>query len=98
MEQSSLSVSQLKIYGDSRRRLLYYEVCVLLILARRLKMARAKGIPSFVIAAVACGAVALSTAGVSFADGKGKDAHRHYKGEVVEKAGNLSTQHGQACL
>lgn len=53
-------------------------------------MARAKGIPSFVIAAVACGAVALSTAGVSFADGKGKDAHRHYKGEVVEKAGNLS--------
>lgn len=53
-------------------------------------MARAKVISGFVIAAVACGAVALSAAGMSFADDKGKSAHRHYKGEVVDKAGNLA--------
>ena len=33
----------------------------------------------FVVAAVACGAVAFGAAGLSFADEKGKGAHRHYK-------------------
>lgn len=53
-------------------------------------MRSVKGIFGFVVAAVACGAVALSTAGMAFADEKGKSAHRHYKGEVVEKGGNLA--------
>lgn len=53
-------------------------------------MVRAKRISGFVIAAVACGAFAWGMGGVSFADDKGKGGHRHYKGEVVEKAGNLA--------
>ena len=53
-------------------------------------MGSVKGISGFVVAAVAFGAMALSTSGVSFADGKSKGAHRHYKGEVVDKAGNLA--------
>lgn len=53
-------------------------------------MERVKGISEFVVAAMVCGAVTFGTAGVSFADEKGKGAHRHYKGEVVEKAGNLA--------
>ena len=53
-------------------------------------MASIKGVSGFVIAAVACSVVALGTAGLSVADDKGKGTHRHYKGEVVEKAGNLA--------
>jgi hypothetical protein len=53
-------------------------------------MVRVKGISGFVIAAVACGAMVLSAVGVSLADEKGKGGHRHYKGEVVDKAGNLA--------
>jgi hypothetical protein len=34
--------------------------------------------------------VVLGANGLSFADEKGKGAHRHYKGEVVEKAGSLA--------
>ena len=49
-----------------------------------------KGISGFVVAAVACVAMALGVTGVAFADGKGTGAHRHYKGEVVDKAGNLA--------
>ncbi len=53
-------------------------------------MGSVKGISGFVVAAVACGTVALGTAGVSFADDKRAGVHRHYKGEVVKKAGNLA--------
>jgi hypothetical protein len=49
-----------------------------------------KGIFGFAVAAVACGALVSGTIGLSFADEKGKGAHRHYKGEVVEKAGALA--------
>ncbi|MGC3976717.1 MAG: hypothetical protein QM771_20395 [Nitrospira sp.] len=51
-------------------------------------MAYVKGLSGFVIAAVACGALAIGTAGLSVADDGGKGTHRHYKGEVIEKAGN----------
>ena len=53
-------------------------------------MRSAKRLSGFVVATVICGAAVLSTADVSFADEKGKGGHRHYKGEVVEKAGNLA--------
>jgi hypothetical protein len=53
-------------------------------------MARGNGIWGIVVAAMVCGAVALGTTALSFADEKGKGAHRHYKGEVVDKAGNLA--------
>ena len=51
---------------------------------------RVKRMSGFVVAVVVCGAMVLGMAGASFADGKGKDAHRHYKGEVVDKAGSLA--------
>jgi hypothetical protein len=53
-------------------------------------MGSVKGISGFVLAAVACGVVVLGTAGLSLADDKGAGGHRHYKGEVVDKAGNLA--------
>lgn len=53
-------------------------------------MERVKGVSEFIVAAVVCGAVSLGTTGVSYAEEKGTGAHRHYKGEVVEKAGNLA--------
>lgn len=53
-------------------------------------MMSVNGFSGFVIAAVACGAMALGAAGLSVADDKGKSTHRQYKGEVVEKAGNLA--------
>ena len=53
-------------------------------------MERVKRSSGFMIAVVTCCALALSLAGLSFADEKSKGGHRHYKGEVVEKAGNLS--------
>ncbi len=53
-------------------------------------MTSTKGISGVVIAAVICSAVALGTAGLAVADDKGKGTHRHYKGEVVEKAGSLA--------
>ena len=49
-----------------------------------------KRISGFVVTVVACGVVVLGMVGVSFADDKGAGGHRHYKGEVVEKAGNLA--------
>lgn len=49
-----------------------------------------KGMSGFVVTAVVCGVAMLSMAGVSFAAEGGKAGHRHYKGEVVEKAGNLA--------
>ncbi len=51
-------------------------------------MGRVKGISGFMVAGLVCGAVALGAASQSVADDKGTGAHRHYKGEVVEKAGN----------
>jgi hypothetical protein len=54
------------------------------------KMRSLKGIFGFAVAAVACGALWSGTIELSFADEKGKGAHRHYKGEVVEKAGALA--------
>ena len=53
-------------------------------------MERVKGITEFVVAAMVCGAMAFGTAGVSSADEKSAGAHRHYKGEVIEKAGSLA--------
>ena len=48
-----------------------------------------KRISGFVVTVVACGVVVLGMVGVSFADDKGAGGHRHYKGEVVEKAGKV---------
>lgn len=44
----------------------------------------------FMLAIVVCGAMALVTTGLSVADDKGSGTHRHYKGEVIDKGGNLA--------
>lgn len=53
-------------------------------------MGRVKGVSTGVGAVVVCSVMLLGAAGLSLADEKGKGAHRHYKGEVVDKAGNLA--------
>lgn len=53
-------------------------------------MGRGNEMSRILVATLVCGAVVLGANGLSFADEKGKGAHRHYKGEVVEKAGNLA--------
>lgn len=53
-------------------------------------MGRGKEMSRILVATLVCGAVVLGANGLSFADEKDKGAHRHYKGEVVEKAGSLA--------
>ena len=52
----------------------------------------------FIIAAIVTGVVLLATASLAVADvkGKGDAAHKHFKGEVIEKGGELAikTQEG----
>src|SRR6478672_5581927 len=55
-------------------------------------------VAGFLVAAVVSGAVLLGTTSLAVADekGKGQDAHKHFKGEVIEKGGALAikTQEG----
>jgi hypothetical protein len=55
-------------------------------------------VAGFLVGAVVSGAVLLTTANFADADAKGKghDAHKHFKGEVIEKDGGLAvkTQEG----
>jgi len=57
-----------------------------------------QSVAGFLVAAVVGGAVLLGTASVAVADAKGKggEAHKHFKGEVIEKGGGLAikTQEG----
>jgi hypothetical protein len=48
----------------------------------------------FFVAAVVSGAVLLTTVNLAVADqkGKGHDAHKHFKGEVIEKEGGLAVK------
>ena len=52
-------------------------------------MQRAGG---FLVGAVVSGALLLGAASLAVADqkGKGHEAHKHFKGEVIEKAGALA--------
>lgn len=49
-------------------------------------------VAGFLVAAVVTGAVLLATASLAVADEKGKGdvAHKHFKGEVIEKGGGLA--------
>ena len=49
-------------------------------------------VAGFLVAAVVSGAVLLGTASLAVADDKGKGhaAHKHFKGEVIEKGGALA--------
>ena len=55
-------------------------------------------VAGFMVAAVVSGAFLLGTASLAVADekGKGHEAHKHFKGEVIEKSGGLAikTQEG----
>jgi hypothetical protein len=55
-------------------------------------------VAGFLVGAVLSGAVLLGTASLAVADeiGKGHEAHKHFKGEVIEKGGALAikTQEG----
>lgn len=55
-------------------------------------------VAGFLVGAVVSGALLLGAASLAVADqkGKGHDAHKHFKGEVIEKAGALAikTQEG----
>ena len=57
-----------------------------------------QSVAGFLVAAVVGGAVLLGTASLAVADekGKGGEAHKHFKGEVIEKGGGLAikTQEG----
>ena len=57
-------------------------------------MRRMLRVAGFLIAAVISGAVLLGTAGSAVADemGKGNQAHKHFKGEVIEKGGELAVK------
>ncbi|MDF2756676.1 MAG: hypothetical protein K0S94_2268, partial [Nitrospira sp.] len=46
-------------------------------------------VAGFLVGAVVSGALLLGAASLAVADqkGKGHDAHKHFKGEVIEKAG-----------
>jgi hypothetical protein len=48
-------------------------------------------VAGFLVGAVVSGALLLGAASLAVADqkGKGHDAHKHFKGEVIEKAGAL---------
>lgn len=51
-------------------------------------------VAGFLVGAVVSGAVLLTTANFALADakGKGQDAHKHFKGEVIEKDGGLAVK------
>jgi len=51
-------------------------------------------VAGFLVAVVVGGAVLLGTTSSAVADGKGKgqDAHKHFKGEVIEKDGGLAVK------
>ena len=51
-------------------------------------------VAGFLVAAVVSGAVLLGTSSLAVADqkGKGQEAHKHFKGEVIEKGGALAIQ------
>jgi hypothetical protein len=61
-------------------------------------MRKRQRVAGFLVAAVVSGVVLLGTASLAIADqkGKGHDAHKHFKGEVIEKGGGLAikTQEG----
>jgi len=51
-------------------------------------------VAGFLVGAVVSGAVVLGTASFAVADekGKGHEAHKHFKGEVIEKGGGLAVK------
>jgi len=51
-------------------------------------------VAGFLVAAVVSGVVLLGTSSLAVADqkGKGQEAHKHFKGEVIEKGGALAIQ------
>ena len=55
-------------------------------------------VAGFLVATIVSGAISLGTAGLALGDekGKGQEAHKHFKGEVIEKGGELDikTQEG----
>ena len=57
-------------------------------------MRRMLRVAGFLVAAVVSGAVLLGTASSAVADeiGKGNVAHKHFKGEVIEKGGELAVK------
>lgn len=57
-------------------------------------MRRMLRVAGFLVAAVVSGAILLGTASSAVADekGKGNEAHKHFKGEVIEKGGELAVK------
>ena len=55
-------------------------------------MRRRQRVAGFLVGALVSGAVLLGTASLAVADekGKGHEAHKHFKGEVIEKGGTLA--------
>ena len=51
-------------------------------------------VAAFMVVAVVAGAIVLGTASLTVADekGKGSGAHKHFKGEVIEKGGGLAVK------